>query len=65
MTKQNILKKNFKNFQKSVDKMFIDILKDISIKYNISENDLKKYYPNNFIDYYESLELNVNNVEKK
>lgn len=56
MTKKNILKKNFKNFQKSVDKMFIDILKDISIKYNINENELKKYYPNNFIDYYEDIE---------
>jgi len=58
MTKQNILKKNFKNFQKAVDKMYIDILKDISIKYNINSEDLKKYYPNNFIDYYENLELN-------
>lgn len=56
MTKKNILKKNFKNFQKSVDKMYIDILKDIGIKYNINENELKKYYPNNFIDYYEDLE---------
>lgn len=57
---KNILKKNFKSFQKIVDKMFIDILKDISIKYNINEEDLKKYYPNNFVDYYESLELNNN-----
>ena len=56
MTKKNILKKNFKNFQKSVDKIYIDILKDIGIKYNINENELKKYYPNNFIDYYEDLE---------
>lgn len=56
MTKKNILKKNFKNFQKSVDKLFIDILKDIAIKYNINENELKKYYPNNFIDYYENIE---------
>lgn len=60
MTKKNILKKNFKNFQKSVDKMFIDILKDISIKYNINENELKKYYPNNFIDYYENIEKKLN-----
>lgn len=59
MTKKNILKKNFKNFQKSVDKMFIDILKDIAIKYNINEDELKKYYPNNFIDYYE----NINDIK--
>lgn len=52
MTKNN-LKKNFKNFEKSVDKMFIDILKDISIRHNISIDDLKKHYPNNFIDHYE------------
>lgn len=58
MTKKNILKKNFKNFQKSVDKLFIDILKDISIKYNINEEELKKYYPNNFIDFYENIEKN-------
>lgn len=61
MTKNNILKKNFKNFQKSVDKLFIDILKDISIKYNINQEELKKYYPNNFIDYYENIEKNENN----
>jgi len=65
MTKQNILKKNFKNFQKVVDKMFIDILKDIAIKYNINEEDLKKYYPNNFIDYYESLEFDKSKLDKK
>lgn len=52
MTKNN-LKKNFKNFEKTVDKMFIDILKDISIRHNISIDDLKKHYPNNFIDHYE------------
>jgi hypothetical protein len=52
MTKNN-LKKNFKNFEKAVDKMFIDILKDISIRHNININDLKKHYPNNFIDHYE------------
>lgn len=63
MTKKNILKKNFKNFQKSVDKMFIDILKDISIKYNINEDELKKFYPNNFIDYYEDIE-NKNKLSK-
>jgi hypothetical protein len=54
MTKNN-LKKNFKNFEKSVDKMFIDILKDISIRHNININDLKKFYPNNFIDHYEKI----------
>jgi hypothetical protein len=54
---QNNLNKNFKNFEKSIDKMFIDILKDISIKYNINMIDLKKYYPNNFIDFYDNLIL--------
>lgn len=54
MTKNN-LKKNFKNFEKAVDKMFIDILKDISIRNNICIEDLKKYYPNNFFDHYEQI----------
>ena len=35
--------------------MFIDILKDISIRNNISIEDLKKYYPNNFFDHYEQI----------
>lgn len=64
MTKNNILKKNFKNFQKSVDKLFIDILKDISIKYNINQEELKKYYPNNFIDYYENIEKKENDEKE-
>jgi len=61
MTKNN-LKKNFKNFEKTVDKMFIDILKDISIRHNISINDLKKFYPNNFIDHYEQLTMEKKEV---
>jgi len=56
MTK-NVLKKNFKNFEKCVDKMFVDILKDISIRHNINILDLKKYYPNNFIDHYEKITM--------
>ena len=56
MTKNN-LKKNFKNFEKAVDKMFIDILKDISIRHNININDLKQFYPNNFIDHYEKITM--------
>lgn len=64
MTKKNILKKNFKNFQKSVDKLFIDILKDIAVKYNINDDELKKYYPNNFIDYYENINFKKDNKDK-
>jgi|TARA_B100000953_G_C17762117_1_gene339332 hypothetical protein len=63
MTKNN-LKKNFKNFEKAVDKMFIDILKDISIRHNISIEDLKKYYPNNFFDHYEQIVMQKQSTEK-
>jgi hypothetical protein len=62
MTKNN-LKKNFKNFEKAVDKMFIDILKDISIRHNINIHDLKKFYPNNFIDHYEKITMEQNTEE--
>lgn len=44
MTK-NLSKKNFKKLEKTLDTIFVSILDDISMKYNINKNDLDKYYP--------------------
>lgn len=44
MTK-NLSKKNFKKLEKTLDTIFVSILDDISIKYNISTSDLQQYYP--------------------
>ena len=55
MTK-NLSKKNFNQLSKTLDKIFVNILDDISLKYNISKNDLEKHYPN---------EKKVNKIKNK
>ena len=47
MTK-NLSKKNFNQLSKTLDKIFINILDDISIRFNINNEDLEKYYPEKF-----------------
>ena len=44
MTK-NLSKKNFNQLSKTLDKIFINILDDIAVKYNINKADLEKHYP--------------------
>ena len=44
MTK-NLSKKNFNQLSKTLDKIFVNILDDISVKYNINSADLEKHYP--------------------
>ena len=47
MTK-NLSKKNFTILSKAIDKIYISILDDISIKYNINKKDLEKDYPDSY-----------------
>ena len=44
MTK-NLSKKNFNQLSKTLDKIFVNILDDITIKYNINHLDIEKHYP--------------------
>ena len=44
MTK-NLSKKNFNQLSKVLDKIFVNILDDIAVKYNINKEDLEKHYP--------------------
>ena len=44
MTK-NLSKKNFNQLSKVLDKIFVNILDDIALKYNINKEDLEKHYP--------------------
>ena len=44
MTK-NLSKKNFNQLSKTLDKIFINILDDITVKYNINPQDIEKHYP--------------------
>lgn len=44
MTK-NLSKKNFNQLTKTLDKIFVNILDDISLKFNINKEDLQKHYP--------------------
>ena len=39
---KNISKKNYNMLMKVVDKIYTSIIKDISVKYNINLEDLKK-----------------------
>ncbi len=47
MTK-NLSKKNFNQLSKTLDKIFINILDDIAVKYNIQKTDLEKHYPESY-----------------
>lgn len=44
MTK-NLSKKNFNQLSKTLDKIFINILDDITVKYNVNPKDIEKHYP--------------------
>ena len=44
MTKK-ISKKNFTILSNALDKIFVNILEDMSIRYKINKEDLEKYYP--------------------
>ena len=43
MTK-NLSKKNFNQLSKTLDKIFVNILDDITVKYNINPKDIEKHY---------------------
>ena len=38
----DISKKNFKKLEKVLDSMWVNIIKDLSIRYNINQTDLEK-----------------------
>ena len=42
---KNLSKKNFNKLSKVLDTIFINILDDISVKYDINPADLQKHYP--------------------
>ena len=44
---KNLSKKNFNKLSKVLDTIFVNILDDISVKYDINPTDLKKHYPIN------------------
>jgi len=46
MTK-NLSKKNFNKLSKTLDTIFVNILDDMALKYNINPEDLEKHYPKN------------------
>jgi hypothetical protein len=46
MTKK-LSKKNYTILSNALDKIFINILEDMSIRYKINKDDLEKYYPEN------------------
>lgn len=46
MTK-NLSKKNFNKLSKTLDNIFVNILDDMALKYNINPDDLAKHYPKN------------------
>ena len=42
---KNLSKKNFNKLSKVLDTIFVNILDDISVKYDINPEDLQKHYP--------------------
>ena len=44
---KNLSKKNFNKLSKVLDTIFVNILDDMAIKYNINPKDLEKHYPKN------------------
>ena len=46
MTKK-LSKKNFTILSNALDKIFVNVLDDMAIRYKISKEDLEKYYPEN------------------
>jgi len=57
---KNLSKKNFNKLSKVLDTIFVNILDDISVKYDINPADLQKHYPENI-----KKKVKKKNIKKK